>query len=240
MEVIEENPNHPSLHAFCTSVTHSITSRSVSTSIGMAAVSTYAELSNYYQPPIPPYLQSVLKMINAEIDEEKYLASQQGDTSPFTITSSVLIQNPTAKFTADKFYREVLGVGAVAPDDLIHFSSGRAYPVDRKAGILVPRILAKTQSTPDIHAHPHRTRELDDYYSTVGNLRMISRPIESKDSISEKFKYNFIDLSKEMYNTAYINYVNPALTSNMFLEPGASMFLDYQLTEDFINYYKGR
>lgn len=232
MDVIDESPNHPSFHGFCTSVTHTITSRSASTSIAMVAATTYAELSNYYVAPLAPFLQSALNMTNGEIDSIKYAGTPYGDSSSVKSTSSVLIQNPVAKNTADRFYREVLGVGAAAPDDLIHFASGRAYPLKREAGILVPQQTAG--AAPVGGAHVKQAREDNDYYSSVGNLRLVSRPIESKDSISYKFSYNFIDLNPLMYNSSFVNYVNPKLAQNLFLEPGASLFLDYMETEEFI------
>jgi len=245
MDVIDDSPNHPSFHGYCTSVTHTITARSISTSIGMVSVTTYAELSNYYIPPVAPYLQSALNMINGTINQDLYNSTPANDPSPFSSSSSVLIQNPVAKATADTFYKQVLGVGSISPDDLIHFASGRAYPLYRRAGLLIPRLVAG--AVPNIKPHhavtPHSNSESrinDDYYTSVGNLRMVSRPIESKESISSKFGYNFIDLDRDLYNDSFINYVNPTLASNLFLEPGASLFLDYMETEDFINAVKSK
>lgn len=53
MDVIDDNPNHPSFHGFCTSVTHTITARSVVTNVAMINAVSYAELSNYYIPLFP-------------------------------------------------------------------------------------------------------------------------------------------------------------------------------------------
>lgn len=234
MDIIDENPNHPSFHAYCTSVVHTITSRSIGTTVAMAAVTTYAELSNYYTPPLPAYLQSSLNIVNAVISEDTYANTPVGDSSAFKNTASTLIQNPTAKATADVFYRQVLGVGAAAPDDLLHFSSGRAYPLTRISGVLVPRVLPGTSNAPNISKKGHYARELDDYYSSVGNLRLVGRPIESLDSIASKFQYNFIRYSKVLYNNSFVNYVNPIMASNLLLEPGASLFLDYMEVDEFI------
>lgn len=234
MDIIDDSPNHPSFHALMVSVTHTITSRSISTSVSFVGAVTYAELSNYYTQPVSPFLQTALNIVNGEVDQAKYDSAAYGDPSPYSKTASTLIQNPVAKAAADEFYREVLGVGAAAPDDLIHFSSGRAFPVDRKAGILVPRLLPGTDAFPDVKAHGHKDREPDDFYSTVGNIRMVSRPVESKDSIKSKFGYNFIDLDPKLYNASYMNYANPKLASNLYLEPGASLFLDYLSTDEFI------
>ena len=233
IDIIDESPNHPSFHGFCSSVTHSFTPSSMYTSIGVVAMSTYAELSNYYIPPLPPFLSTALSLVNAEVDEPALEESSYGDSSPFTSPRSTLIQNPVAKAAADKFYQQVLGVGCVAPDDLIHMSSGRAYPVARLSGVLVPKVLPGAQNLPNTHPH-NFARQDDDYYSTVGNLRLVRRPIESKSSIEDKFGLKFIDLNPLLYNVSYANYVNPKLASNFFLEPGASLFLDYQEVQDFI------
>lgn len=233
MDLIDESSNHPSFHAFCTSVSHSITSSSISTSVGMTAVVTYAELSNYYMPPTHPFLQTALNIVNSKIDDEKYSAAQAGDPSPFTSVASTLLQNPVGKNTADTFYREVLGVGAVAPDDLIHFASGRQYMVDRKVGVLKPRN-SPDGSAPAISGNTHVARQTDDNLSYIGNMRLVGRAIESKESIEQKFGYKFIDLTKELYNTSFVNYVNPKMAKDLYLEPGASLFLDYMETDEFI------
>lgn len=235
MEVIDDSPNHPSFHGFCTSVSHTITSRSISTNIGIAAAMTYAEISNYYIPPMPPFLMTALDLINGDEDIDKVNAGSIGDQTPYTNVVSTLLQNPKAKLAADTFYSEVLGVGAVAPDDLIHFTSGRAYPMERKGQTLSSRYAGG--NVPNLnHNHNYVTgRETEDYYSSVGNLRMISRPIESMASIKSKFALSFIDLNPSLYNTSQVNYLNPILAANMYLEPGASMFLDYMETDEFIS-----
>lgn len=243
MDVIDDSPNHPSFHGLCTSVTHTITADSISTSISMAAATTYAELSNYYTAPATPFLQTALDLVNVDIDRELYDSTPIGDASPFSNVRSTLLQNPKAKETADTFYKQVLGVGAAAPEDLMHFASGRAMPVDRIGGVFKSRVVAQEGSYPDDRGHnlvDSQGRHLVDYYSTVGNLRLVSRPIESMNSIATKFDYAFIDLDRTLYNGTYVNYRNPILASNFFLEPGASMFLDYMETEEFIRAAKGR
>jgi hypothetical protein len=184
-------------------------------------------------------------MINGTIDEDLYATKPANDTDPFTSVASTILQNPTAKATADVFYRQVLGVGAVAPDDLMHFSSGRSYPLFRRAGVLIPRTIAGGSPNVSVYhsvsSHSNsESRIKDDYYTSVGNLRLVSRPIESMDSIVGKFKYNFINLDKDLYNNSFVNYVNPILASSLYLEPGASLFLDYMETESFLNVVKSR
>lgn len=245
MDIIDDSPNNPSFHGMCTSVTHTITSGSIGTSIGIAAATSYAEMSNYYIPSSPPFLETALGLVNAEIDTTLANAKDAayGDTKPFTKTASTLLQNPVAKTKADTFYRQVLGVGAASPEDLIHFESGRAYPVDRKSGVFIPRTAPQGGTVSGLRGDSKGQsggRHHIDYYSTVGNLRLVARPIESIDSIEEKFSYNFIDLDKNLYNSTYVNYVNPALTTQYYLEPGASLFLDYMETSDFIEAAKAR
>ena len=237
MDLVDDSPNHPSFHGFCTSVTHNITSRSISTSVGIAAATSYAELSNYYLPPVNSFLMTALNIVNGTFDQAAVDASTAGDTSPYSVVASTLLQNPVAKQTADLFYKDTLGVGAVAPDDLIHFSSGRAYPLVRLNATLIPKTVGTDPSQPPNFNHQMTTtgRESDDFYSSVGNFRLVSRQIESKDSIKTKFGVNFIDLGPTTYNSNYTNYLNPKLAQNFYLEPGASLFLDYMETSDFLN-----
>ena len=231
MDVIDDSPANPSFHGFCSSVNHTITTRGASTSVSISAAVSYAELSNYYIPPAPPFLQSALNLVNGTVNiSDGY---QSGDTSAFTNVSSTLIQNPQAKLTADIHYKQVLGVGAVAPDDLIHFASGRAYPMYRQNDVLYPR--TSGGSVPDlVHKPLVNGRQPDDYYSTVGNLRLVSRQIESKPAIESNFQYTFIDLTATNYNNSFKNFINPNLTTARFLEPGASLFLDYLEIETLI------
>jgi hypothetical protein len=57
MDILDDTPNHPSFHAYCTSVTHTITASSISTSISFVSAMTYTELANYYMPGSHPWLQ---------------------------------------------------------------------------------------------------------------------------------------------------------------------------------------
>ena len=70
--------------------------------------------------------------------------------------------------------------------------------------------------------------------TTSGNLRLSSRPIETRDKLSERFGYKFIDLTAENYNIATIGAINPALENSKFLEPGASPFLEYMDPDMYI------
>jgi len=202
----------------------------------MASATTYAELSNYYIPPVPPYLQTALNIVNGTKDESAAKTGEAGDTSQYKDIASTLIQNPKAKATANDFYMQVLGVGAAAPDDLIHFSSGRSYAVERDQGTFVAKYAPGASGPPELKgATLTEGRGILDYHTSMGNMKLVARPIETKTSIESKFSLKFINVDPVLYNGATINYLNPILASNLFLEPGASMFLDYMEVEDFIS-----
>lgn len=223
MDVLDDSPNHPSFHALCSSVTHNITSRSISTTVGMIAVQTYAELSNYYVPPVPPYLQTALGMISVSGTPPK----DYGSTSGLTVNNAgTLLFNQEARAKADEFYVSTLGVRAADPSTLYDWGTGQILPQARSNGGTVPA--AKTASMMP------NGGDANDYNTGVGNLRLVARPIESKDSIEYKFEYSFIDLTEQNYNSSVVEAPNPKLSADMYLEPGASPFLEYMEPSDFI------
>lgn len=139
-----------------------------------------------------------------------------------------LINNPRAKEAADNFYRSVLGIGAVDPGLIYDFDNGRPNPVKRRYGQWIPD---SYESLPTDNGG-----EGNDNLTGVGNLRLVSRQIEGRKSIESKFNLNFIDLTPELYTGHRINYVNPVTTEKSVpLEPGASMFLEYEDIGYFIN-----
>lgn len=229
MEVLDDSPNSPCFHAMCSSVTHQFTSRSIGTSIGMIAVCSYTEMVNYYMQPIHPWLQTALNIVNTA-------AGQSGKTSvdgdgygnpPDDLTiNSTLLFNDVAKATADTFYLSTLGVNAVAIDDLYDFEYGQVIPQARTNGLFV-----ESNDTP---RHAANGGDSNDYNTGVGNLRLVKRPIEGRKSIEAKFGLTFIDLNTTNYNNSSVQYQNPNLDDSEMLEPGASLFLDYQEVADFI------
>jgi hypothetical protein len=80
--------------------------------------------------------------------------------------------------------------------------------------------------------------ESNDWLTTMGNLRLVTRNIESKDSIASKFSYDFIDLNLTNYSGSARSYTNPIFGSPGLCEPGRSLFLDYKETEDFVVPFK--
>jgi hypothetical protein len=230
MEVLDDSPNMPCFHAMCSSVTHSFSSRGAGTSIGMVAVCTYTEMVNYFMQPIHPWLQTALQIVNTSPGASG-LSSTQGSgygnpPDDINVNSSILF-NDTAKGVADQFYQSVLGIGSVAIDDLYDFQYGQLVPQARSNGLLVE---SSNTSRPSANGG-----EQNDFLTAVGNLRLVSRPIEGKNAIQDKFSITFIDLTPTNYNPTSVSYQNPNLDSDYFLEPGASIFLDYQEVADFIS-----
>jgi hypothetical protein len=229
MEILDDSPNAQCFHAMCSSVTHTFTSRSIGTSIGFVAACSYTEMVNYFMQPIHPWLQTALNIVNTKPGQSG-LSSISGDgygNPPDDIqVNSTILFNSTAKATADIFYKQVLGVPSAAIDELFDFQMGRVIPVKRVNGLL-------TESTETSKPAPNGG-EQNDFLTAVGNMRLVMRPIEGKKSIETKFGIKFIDLTPSNYNPTSIQYQNPQLDNKILLEPGASIFLDYLETKDFI------
>lgn len=229
MEILDDSPNSPCFHAMCSSVTHTFTSRNMGTTIGLIAACTYTEMVNYYMQPIHPWLQTALKVVNTSPGPSgKTSIEGDGYGNPpddINVNSSILF-NDTAKAAADQFYQSVLGVGAVAIDDLYDFEYGRVIPMQRSNGFL-------TEGS-NVSVKTANGGESNDYLTAVGNFRLVMRPIEGKNAIQDKFGIKFIDLTSSNYNVTSYRYTNPILESDYYLEPGQSMFLDYQEIADFI------
>ena len=222
MDVLDDSPNHPSFHGLCTSVTHSISARGISTTVGMSSVQTYAELSNYYMPPAPPWLTTALDLIDVSGTVDSY-----GNFDAMSVKNAgTLLNNDTGRAAAHKYYMSVLGVGAADPSDLMDFTVSQVRPVSRYSGVLLPNTKASFPT--------QNGGEGNDYLTTSGNLRLSARPIETRERFADRFKYKFIDRTPENYNMTSIGDINPALESSRFLEPGASPFLSYMEPGDFI------
>ena len=218
MDILSPNPNHPSFHAMCASVTHSITSRSIGTSVSFISAITYTEMYNYFLPPIHPWLQTALQIVNV---------NKNSSTETESINQS-LIDNKIAKLTADKFYKSVLGVGSAEPSQMYDFNNGVVLMVARDKGIWVdPGQMG--------HSHTSNGGEGNDNLTGVGNLRLVARQVESKKGVEDRFKIKFIDMTPDNYSGTPAKYLNNSMSSNTLLEPGASLFLDYEEISDFIS-----
>lgn len=231
MEVLDDSPNSPSFHAMCSSVTHTFTSRSIGTSIGMIAVCSYTEMINYYMQPIHPWLQTALKIVNTAPGDSGKTSTQgdgYGNPPDDLVINNTIIGNDVAKAQADKFYLSTLGCYSVSMDDVYDFDYGQVVPQKRVSGMLT-----ESTSTPMIAANGG---DSNDFNTAVGNLRLVRRPIEGRKSIETKFGLTFIDLNTTNYNPTAIQYQNPNLNDDEMLEPGASIFLDYEEVADFIEW----
>jgi hypothetical protein len=245
MDVLDDSPNCPSFHGVCSSVTHTITSRSIATTVSMVAAVSYSELSMYYTPPLHPTLMSQLGMYNEEGSSEvepAYKGAGTGsgetslptsenyaDTSSLGNVASGLLQNPKAKEKADQFYYSVLGIGAADPTDLYDFQVSQPRPQARLYGDYKLEVMPSNDSLGSPEGGDY-----NDWNTVPGNLRLVSRNIESRAAIEEKFQYTFIDLDPDLYAGDPATYSNPVFYSPRPLEPGASMFLDYKDTTQFV------
>lgn len=233
MEILDDSPNHPCFHAMCASVTHSFTSRSIGTSVGFVGASTYTEMINYFTQPLHPWLQTALKLVNTEAGDsgaDPYGEPGYGVPPDDIVVNQTIINNPVAGAQADLFYKSVLGVGCVGIDDIYDFQYGQLVPVTRSAGAFYEGTTTSTAAGTG--------REQNDFLSAVGNLRLVRRTIEGKNSIQDKFGIQFIDMSSENYSPTAVAYQNPQLDSVVSLEPGASLFLNYDETSVFIDQAK--
>jgi hypothetical protein len=253
MEILDDSPNHPCFHAWCLSITHSITARTINTSISFAGATTYSELSNYYLQPVHPWLTTALDLISVSSNTSAETTETEGDydlsgigTLPDGISTmpdgfesaytdvtvkSTILKNPVAKASADKFYRSVFGVNAVGVESVFDFANGRVIPCGRANGDILPGVKDSMKDS--------RGREMTPSLTTEGSLMLVSRPIESQLAIQEKFGIKFIDKTPENYNGSAMAYTNPFLElgEEFLMEPGQSMFLEYEEVSDFIKGY---
>jgi hypothetical protein len=151
------------------------------------------------------------------------------DTSVLGNVQSTLLENPLAKEKADEFYYSVLGVGAADPTELYDYQIGQPRPQLRSVGDYKFQVMPEAAELPNENGG-----DSNDWNTVPGNLRLVSRNIEGKESIAYKFEYNFVDLTEDNYTGNFVSYSNPIFMSTQLLEPGASMFLDYKDTLDFI------
>jgi hypothetical protein len=223
MDILDSTPNHPSFHAYCVSVTHTITTDSIGTSVAFASAMTYTELANYYMPAAHPWLQYTLglaktqSIINLENDTVVSVPLQ-GEAGEETINV------PSSKATADRFYLTTLGVGCAAPTELYDYNTGTVFPVRRQGyGLLT----GSTQS-----AYGLNNGQFNPMLTGTGNLSLIQRPIESRDNVEERWDVTFIDITPGNYNTQVIAVKNEKLATRDALEPGQSQWLDYETKFD--------
>jgi hypothetical protein len=241
MDVLDDSPNCPSFHGVCSSVTHTITANHISTTVGIVSAVSYSELSMYYLPPLHPSLMGQLGMYNDDrvvpnagagrgtVGTVNDRSGVYGSTTPVGNVQSTLLQNPMAKLKADSFYYSVLGVGAADPTELYDLQVSQPRPQLRGANDYTLEAMPTSSAIPN-----NGGGDNNDWNTVPGNLRLVSRNIEGKDSIAYKFSYDFIDMTPEAYSGNFYAYSNPIFMSKQPLEPGASMFLKYKDTVDFL------
>jgi hypothetical protein len=218
MDILDSTPNHPSFHAYCTSVTHTITASSISTSVGFASAMTYTELANYYLPSIHPWLQYVLGLAESQSIVNYVTNPEVVVFNPTTDGS--LIVTPDAKGVANLLYYTTLGVAAVSPIELYDFDTGTVLPVTARGPGLIPGSSDSVKGLNGGEVNPMLTGE--------GNLTLTYRPIETLELVKSRWAINFIDLTPGNYNTNVIRIRNEVLTDKAALEPGQSQWLKYE------------
>lgn len=223
MDLLDSTPNHPSFHAYCTSVTHNISAAGIGTSVSFVSATTYTELANYYLPAVHPWLQVALGLAESQSLVD-YAILTGGDTLnpdmgsiPFGQENPV---DPSARGIADRFYVTTLATGAVAPTDVYNFNTGEVKPVNRKDYGLMPGIAGGAIGINGGQLNPN--------LSGIGNLDLVYRSIESRTDVEDRWDIKFIDLKPSTYNTNVIKINNSKLADRDKLEPGQSIFLDYE------------
>jgi hypothetical protein len=206
---------------------------------------TYSELANYYSLPVSPWYQTALNIVNGDpgpvINTGTDTSKTKSSPGYFSNIKDSILNNPEAEKTADEYYLSVLGVGAASPTRLVDFGTGHIFPQDSLNGRLVP---TGTSEAGPVRYDSRNGGTSDPFRSTVGNLKLVSRPVETIESISNKFGYKFIPLDPGLYNPSTSSYQNSALGEEEIsssstidsprLEPGASPFIDYQDVRDYL------
>lgn len=205
LDILEASPILPSYHAHCVSVSHHITESSIGTSVTFSSAVTYSELINYYIPFMHPYLQ---------------VAFQLADSPTLVSDPSAKGYSSNAIAAADDFYIGVFDIGAADPTTLYDFNTGMVNPVDRKNGLLNIGTSESKETSWGEELNPNLTYQ--------GNMRLVSRPIETQTQIEDRFKLKFIDMVQSNYNPTVIKYVDQFLQDSKKLEIGQSQFLSYR------------
>jgi len=121
MDIIDASPSRPSYHAYCTSVTHSINSGgAVSTSISFEGAQTFEKLYSTESSQILPWLADLLGIGKIKTPGEDSLGVYRYHT--------LVNASKEARDAADRYYKEVLGVGAAFIDDLSEYKYSYLQP----------------------------------------------------------------------------------------------------------------
>lgn len=208
MDIIDPSPERPSFHAFCVSVSHSITPRSCNTAISFSNALSYDELRSYELPALLPWFQ-------------KQLA--------FGEKLSLIKQTKQAQECANIFYREVLGCGFADPTILENelTTSANFLKVKGNGDFEVSRTnvnMSEENSTQSMmlgFTDPNMTYE--------GNLSLVRREIETMSDIEALGGITFVEVPyTELPSLSQAESVKvSALHPDTLQKPGRSLFLDY-------------
>lgn len=210
MDIIDPSPERPSYHAFCLSKTHSITPRSISTSITFSSALTYDELRAYELPSILPWYRKQLD---------------------FTKKQSLINQTAEAKSAANSFYSGVFGCGYADPTILENDQTNSVNFVKVNARGDFEVTLSKANLSEQMGKDSMILGFTDQNLSYEGNLAMVRREIETLSDIERLDGIRFIDISpssESTFSEAAGEIKVSALRPEEYLKPGRSAFLSYR------------
>ena len=210
MDIIDPSPERPSFHAFCVSVTHTITPRMATTSISFSSCLTYDELRNYELPALLPWYRKQLGFIDK---------------------LSLTHQSREAKEAANKFYREVLGCGYADPTILEdeRTNSSNFVKVNKIGDFEVTKTGANIAKENSVQSMV--LGFTDQNLSYEGNMALIRREIETMSDVEHFSGITFIPINHssniEGVKLGERRVKVSALRSDYIQKPGRSLFLDY-------------
>jgi hypothetical protein len=220
MDILDSTPNQASYHSYCTSVTHNISSSSISTVVSFTSAMTYTELANYYTAPVHPWLLNALGLA----ESQSIVDYKAGETTDVVSTGvepgNEDVNNPSASELANRFYKTTVGVGAAKPLEIYNFNTGLVKAVKREGEALLPGSEASQKTANQGEINPN--------LSGIGNLSLVYRNIESKEKVQERWGVNFIDLKPGLYNRNAVKINSKVLADRDKLEMGQSIWLDYE------------
>ncbi len=209
MDIVDPSQDRPSHHAFCTSVTHVISSAEARTEVGFSNAMTYEELYAYSTPTALPWLEELLKI------------SKVDDALTGSVYTSIVNASDEARSAADQYYLDVLGVGAAFVDDLSEYKYSESKGDDG-----IKEIKANVDSLEDSLAACRRSIQTMASVETLFDLKFINtKGLPALMSNGKVLRdYPFRPPVTKPGDTTKDNYM---LFTPAFAKPGHSMFLDY-------------
>lgn len=209
MDVVDPSQDRPSHHAFCTSVTHVISSMEARTEVGFSNAMTYEELYAYSTPTALPWLEELLKI------------SKKEDNVTGSTYTSIVNASEEARAAANQYYLEVLGVGAAFVDDLSEYKYSESETSDG-----IKEVKANVDSLEDSLAACRRSIQTKASVEALYGLKFINtKGLPALMSNGKVLRdYPFRPPVTKPGDTTKDNYM---LFTPAFAKPGHSMFLDY-------------